>query len=174
MEGILTLAEFLVGEARILESGSDQAKKETKEQVPVDRVKDAPAVARELRWRVKQALGYSSDDEGSGSGRRPGAGSKRRRIEDEEEPSVFRNFKPRPWDAIVSKTEDAQTSDVKMPPVEPGDDDWTQRWTGDEIGGETDGKVSRRRELVTKVRRTGREKIERQRIERTVEEWTAA
>ncbi len=89
LEGILTLAEFLVGEARILESGSDQAKKETKEQVPVDRVKDAPAVARELRWRVKQALGYSSDDEGSG--RRSGAGSKRRRIEDEEEPSVFRN-----------------------------------------------------------------------------------
>lgn len=173
LEGILTLAEFLVAEARTLESGGDQAKKEAKEHIPADRVKDAPAVARELRWRVKQALGYSSEDEGSGSGRRSGAGSKRRRVEEEEEPSLFRNFKPRPWDAIVSKKEDAQTSDVKMPPVESGDDDWAQRWTGDEIGGEVDGKVSRRRELVTKVRRTGSEKIERQRIERLVEEWTA-
>ena len=46
-----------------MERGNDHAKREAREQVPNDRVKDAPALARELRWRVRLARGESSDDE---------------------------------------------------------------------------------------------------------------
>lgn len=165
LEGILTLADFLVSEARAVESGNEQAKKEAKEQIPNDRVKDAPAVARELRWRVKQALGYGSDDEGAS---RPRGIVKRRRTEDEET-GLFRNFKPRPWDAIVAKKTEAETSAAKMPATE--GDGWTDGWTGDVVEGDGAGQVVRRRETVTKVRRTGEGRVERQRIERVVEEW---
>ena len=177
LNGILTLAEFLVSEARILERGSEQAKKEAKEQIPTDRIKDAPAVARELRWRAKRALGYSSDDEGAGKSKYspiPVAGLKRRRVDEEEEEgtSQFKNFKPKPWGAVVTTKDDENVSTCRA--EKPGKDgDWTGRWMA---GTEGDGSgeeatVKKGREVVVKVRRT-RTGIERQRIERTVEEWT--
>ena len=49
LEGIEALADFLVSEARTMERGSDSAKRQAKEDVPGDRIKDAPALARELR-----------------------------------------------------------------------------------------------------------------------------
>jgi F-box/leucine-rich repeat protein 10/11 len=173
LKGILTLSEFLVSEARILERGSEQAKKEAKEQIPTDRIKDAPAVARELRWRAKRALGYSSDDEGVRKSKyspTPVAGSKRRRVDEEEETSQFRNFKPKPWDAMVTTKDDENVSTFRA--AKP-DGDWTGRWmAGTEGDGEgEEGTVKKGREVVVKVRRT-RTGIERQRIERTVEEWT--
>ena len=63
LDSVEVLAEFLVAEARVMEKGTDHAKREAKEQVPGDRVKDAPAMARELRWRVRLAGGYESDDD---------------------------------------------------------------------------------------------------------------
>ncbi|KAJ3517785.1 hypothetical protein NLJ89_g275 [Agrocybe chaxingu] len=179
LNGVLALSEFLVSEARILETGSEQAKKEAKEQIPSDRVKDASSVARELRWRVKQALGYDSEDEGSGpNGKSRGstaavAGSKRRRVDGHEETPHFKNFKPKPWDAMAVAKEDEKEDVVKVP--QPGDgEEWTQRWTGESMVPMADGPdatVKTRREIVVKVRRTMRG-IERQRIERTVEDWT--
>ncbi|KAF9472602.1 JmjC domain-containing histone demethylation protein 1 [Pholiota conissans] len=184
LNGVLTLSEFLVAEARILEKGTEQAKKEAKEQIPSDRVKDAPAMARELRWRTKQALGYSSDDEGAGGSKmqkhltNPPASFKRRRVEDEDETSHFRHFKPKAWDAIVTNKEEEQILSAKMPNAERKDEeDWTSDWVaGPEPtieGDAVDGKVKRRREVMMKVRRTASGKVERQRIERTVEEWSA-
>ena len=174
LNGVLTLAEFLVSEARILEKGSEQAKKEAKEQIPTDRIKDAPAVARELRWRAKRALGYSSDDEGKGKySPTPVAGSKRRRMdEEEEETSQFKNFKPKPWDAVVTTKDDENVSTCRA--GKPGTDgEWTGRWmAGTEgEGSGAEATVKKGREVVVKVRRT-RTGVERQRIERTVEEWT--
>lgn len=176
LNGVLTLAEFLVSEARILEKGSEQAKKEAKEQIPTDRIKDAPAVARELRWRAKRALGYSSDDEGGRKGKyspTPVAGSKRRRVDEEEETSQFKNFKPKPWDAAVTTKEDENVSTCRAAKPET-EGDWTGRWmagTEGEGTGEEEATVKKGREVVIKVRRT-RTGLERQRIERTVEEWT--
>jgi len=179
LSGILSLADFLVSEVRILESGTEQAKKEVREQIPVDRVKDAPAAARELRWRARLAFGYSSDDEGSGGTRKakksvtPPIGSKRKRVEDHDEIAHFRNFKPKPWDAVVAvKKEVNKTRASKAP--RPGEgDEWTSQWVTEvEVEGEDDeATVESCREVVTKVRRTMKG-LERQRIERTIEEWT--
>ncbi|EEB97929.1 hypothetical protein MPER_02654 [Moniliophthora perniciosa FA553] len=108
------LADFLVSEARILERGSEHHKKEIKEQVPYDRVKDAPAVARELRWRVRHALGSTSDDEsnsrdrnGNGNSTGVARNGKRKRARSDsasETPPLtlrFKNFKPETWDNIL-------------------------------------------------------------------------
>jgi len=176
LNGILALAEFLVSEARILESGSEQAKKEAKEQIPSDRIKDAPASARELRWRVNQALGYHSDDEGSSKTKGTVlAGTKRKRVDDPEELPHFRNFKPKVWDAVTTTAvEESQRVAKALQPREGSDDEWTRAYTVDDAvpvleDGE-EANVSSRREVVMKVRRTPKG-LERQRIERIVEEW---
>ena len=181
LSGILSLAEFLVSEARILENGTEQAKKEVREQIPTERVKDAPAVARELRWRTRLALGYSSDDESSGGTRKgkksvtPPIGSKRKRIEDHDEIAHFRNFKPKPWDAVVAVKKEVNKTRVSKAARPGEDDEWTSRWIteGDveDEGGEEEATVESCREVVSKVRRTIRG-LERQRIERTIEDWT--
>ncbi|KAF9532383.1 jumonji superfamily protein [Crepidotus variabilis] len=182
LNGIVALSEFLVSEARILETGSDQAKKETKEQIPSDRIKDAPAVARELRWRAKQALGCQSDDEGAvrpiqRAGSLSLAGTKRRRLDDREEtPSHFRNFKPKLWDAIVTSQPEESQRVSKTPRPHEGDE-WTKAYTGSDDAAQLsideemeEANVSSRKEVVVKVRRTAKG-LERHRIERTVEEW---
>ena len=180
LSGILSLADFLVSEVRILETGTEQVKKEVREQIPTDRVKDAPATARELRWRAKLALGYSSDDEGTGGIRKgnksvtPPVGFKRTRVEDHDEIAHFRNFKPKPWDAVVSvKKESNETRVSKAAPDE--GEEWTSRWINaeGEIEGEDEDEatVTSCREVVTKVRRTMKG-LERQRIERIIEDWT--
>jgi F-box and leucine-rich repeat protein 10/11 len=103
LASILSLATFLVSEVRNIERKGN-AYRESREMIPVDKVKDGPALARELRWRVRNALGADSGDEA-----RPrqklspisNGGNKRRRTMDET-PSCdlqkFRNFKPRVWD----------------------------------------------------------------------------
>ena len=72
LDSVEALADFLVAEARTIERGTEQAKRVAKEEVPGDRVKDAPALARELRWRVRAANGWGSEDEGGAKGRRKG------------------------------------------------------------------------------------------------------
>lgn len=176
LSGILALAEFLVSEARIMESGSEPARKEAKEQIPVDRIKDAPAAARELRWRVKQTLGYHSDDEGVSKPKNTIlAGTKRRRVDDQEDAPHFRNFKPKPWDSVTTTTAEESQHVLKAPKPKEDDDDWTRSYVidgdleMDDVEGE-EAQVNSRREVVIKVRRTAKG-LERQRIERTVEDW---
>lgn len=137
-------------------------------------MKDAPALARELRWRVKQAMGYNSDDEGSGSKPKGSAalGTKRRRVDDQEDAPQFRNFRPKSWDSITTAA--AEDNQRVMKALKPAEDDaeWTKPFILDDMKldeGE-EAMVSSRKEVVIKVRRTA-QGLERQRIERTVEEW---
>lgn len=175
LNGILALSEFLVSEARALETGSDQAKKEAKEQIPSDRVKDGPAMARELRWRVKLASGYTSDDEDTGGSRKGKtlvAGSKRKAQDAREEVSHFRNFKPKIWDAesVVKQHESSRMG--KRP--KPEGIDWAKAWLDAEPdvadAQSVDIPVKVRGETIVRVRRTATG-TERQRISREVEEW---
>ncbi|PPQ63192.1 hypothetical protein CVT24_005737 [Panaeolus cyanescens] len=165
LEGVLRLSDYLVSEARMLENGNDQQKKEAKEQIPSDRVKDGPAMARELRWRVKQAMGYSSEDE-SGRVKRT---LKRRRI-DGNEPGPFRHFRPKTWDGMNIQREEEEESLVKG--YSAGErPDWIEWWTGmnDNSGGK-EGKMIKRRETEVRVRKT-QKGIERHVIRRSIEEW---
>lgn len=165
LESTLSLADFLVSESRIIEGGSEVAKKESKENVPGEKVKDAPALARELRWRVKHALGYTSDTEGDHTRNeqygvvRTGPGV------------VFKNFVPRKWDRVVD--EDVGEEVTKVRAVRPGSlDEWVTTWedgSQDKEGGEA--KVLKRRKVMFRVRKT-EGGIERQRIERTFEDWS--
>jgi F-box/leucine-rich repeat protein 10/11 len=173
LNGILALAEFLVSEARTLESGTEGAKKEAKEQIPVDRVKDAPAFARELRWRVKQAMGDHSDDETSGNSRgtTTPAGTKRRRVDDQDDGPQFRNFRPKSWDSVITAAAEDSQRTTKAPKPAEDDVEWTKAFTLNDMKDEgEEATVSSRREVVIKLRRTA-QGLERQRIERTVEGW---
>lgn len=155
-----------------MERGSEQAKREAREQVPGDRIKDAPAIARELRWRVRLAAGLTSDDEGSGVSR---AKAKRAAATaaPPETTSKFRNFRPVEWDAVEEKKVDADKRTTKAP--KPDDAaEWKAAWVAwhssdDKSEGE-DVSVRRRQEMIIKVRRTPAG-IERQRVERVFEEW---
>ncbi|TFK25004.1 JmjC domain-containing histone demethylation protein 1 [Coprinopsis marcescibilis] len=170
---MLDLANFLVSEVRILERGSEQAKKEVKEQIPVDRVKDAPALARELRWRARLALGNTSADEQDGAAAN---GAKRKR-ETASGGGPFRNFKPKVWDDVAEDSEVGESKQLKCTWPKPSSGDgWTSAWlssTEPEGGeGEDDNKmaVNYHKERCVKVRRT-QTGIERHRIERIVEHW---
>ncbi|KAJ7184115.1 jumonji superfamily protein [Mycena filopes] len=173
LTSLLALADFLVSEARTLERGTDQAKKEAKEQIPTDRVKDAAAVARELRWRVRLAAGNMSDDEGS-SVKANGAGVKRKRIADDDERPRFKNFKPRRWDNVAEKANEGETRVVKANKPAEDDEAWKDLWmewaTGAAEGDATDAQVKSRTETIVRIRRTG-EGLERQRVERVIESW---
>lgn len=159
LSSMSALADFLVSEVRGLERGSEGVKKEVKDQIPSDRIKDAAAMARELRWRVRLATGYPSDNEGKASNR-----NKRKRSESgspaaQEEGGAFRNFKPKTWDRVVEKRTEEEAR--------------AERWveSGEEEGEGVEASVCRRRELVVKVRKTATG-VERQQIERVVEHWT--
>jgi hypothetical protein len=185
LEGIQALAKYLVSEVRIMERGTEQAKKDAKEQVPTDRVKDPAAVARELRWRAKLAGGYASDDDAPSHVPRDGKAvpngclgnginNKRKRTPSEEVGSK-RNFRPKLWDATVEHPiqRDAWVLKVKKPENGP---DWKDMWTDWEAerSQEIDGEkvdVTRQKISVVKIRRTSNG-LERHRIERVVEQWS--
>lgn len=174
-----------------MERGQDTAKRAAKEEVPGDRIKDAAALARELRWRVRLANGYTSDDDTRGrrktvtnghtNGSSSGAAAKKRKRGDEEGDAdevmqTFLHFRPRRWDSITSYPAEKEEKKVKAkrPTEEAG---WTDVWTTakdlDSLAeeGQEEAEVQLRRELVVKVRRTAKG-LERQRIERTLEDWT--
>lgn len=181
LEGIEALAGFLVSEIRTIERGTDQAKKEAKDQIPTDRVKDAAALARELRWRVRLAAGYGSDDEGLVRQEAKvgtltnGAGVKRKRgqIDNGDDRMVtFKNFKPKVWETVS----EAETEDKRVVKAsKPDNDQLKQHWVDwkeelPEGPGTDEADVNRRRDVIVKVRRTATG-VERQRVERVVEEW---
>ncbi|KAI0693879.1 Clavaminate synthase-like protein [Cytidiella melzeri] len=189
LESIEVLADFLVAEARLMERGSELAKKEAKDQVPGDRIKDAPALARELRWRVRLANGYASDDESkprrkaaitpSSIATHVSAPKKRKRAEDDVEANgPFLHFKPRPWDAMAAHPSEKNRKVTKA--RKPGafqESEWTKElveWKDVGIGEDDEGApeavVEFRRDVIVKVRRTDKG-FERQRVERVLEEW---
>ena len=165
LESILSLADFLVSESRIIERGAEAPKKESKESVPGEKVKDAPALARELRWRVKHALGNMSDTEGDHVHVEQCGGVIRAPV------TVFKNFVPKKWDRVVD--EDAGEELTKVRATQPDSlDGWVTTWTDgwkEDGGGEAE--VLKRRKVMFRVRKT-KSGIERQKIERTVEDWS--
>jgi F-box/leucine-rich repeat protein 10/11 len=165
LESILSLADFLVSESRIIERGSETAKKEAKENVPGEKVKDAPATARELRWRAKHALGYTSDTEDDHTHHDQCGGAIRTPV------AVFKNFVPKKWDRVVD--EDAGEEVAKVRALRPDSlDEWVTTWTdGREGNGAGEAEVLKRRKTLFRVRKT-ESGIERQRIERTIEDWS--
>ena len=122
LESLAALADFLVAEARSIEARpgaqgtanqTEAARKESKDAVPIEKVKDAPALARELRWRVRNARGIGSGDEGSKRGRSTpkeahgnSNGVKRKREgtdvgepgESDNGRQVFRNWRRKGWE----------------------------------------------------------------------------
>lgn len=172
-----------------MERGTENAKKEAKEQVPSDRVKDAPAVARELRWRVRLANGYVSDEDSKPRRKavlpttlpNAAAAKKRKRSEDGETDrddgnNLFLHFKPKPWDAITARPAERESKVLKahVPPSEGGE--WTKEWEEWEdltrsAEDAPEAMVEQRRDVIVKVRRTDKG-LERQRVERVLESWT--
>ena len=138
LEGIEALAEFLVAETRTMERGTEAARRQAKEEIPGDRVKDAPALARELRWRVRHAAGYASDDEGRGQKRSRGssangdsvvngASHKRKRAaadSGEDGVELFRNFKPPGWDRVEEQPTETEHVSVRGRRPDSGSDTW--------------------------------------------------
>jgi len=190
LESLEALCSYLISEVRTMERGNEATKRDAKEQVPTDRIKDAPALARELRWRVRLAAGTTSDDEEHG---RPAkraltngnanvnGGVKRKRspIEMQETETgttlarvQFRNFQPRGWDVVEDLPKEEETKTVQAVYPEVG---WQQRWIkwDDGVFGGDGGQqalVERKREITVRARKIdGR--VERQRIERMFEKW---
>ena len=157
MEGIEALADFLVSEARTMERGSDSAKRQAKEDVPGDRIKDAPALARELRWRVRHAAGYSSDDDsrssrksktGAVNGETNGIGNKRKRPMSEgteDNTELFRNFRRRGWekDVELPTERDSRIVRARKPISQDKSQEWAQPWVDgrEEVGGADDAEA---------------------------------
>ncbi|KAF9496072.1 Clavaminate synthase-like protein [Pleurotus eryngii] len=176
LASIAALADFLVSEARILEKGPEQVKRESKEQVPSDRVKDPPAISRELRWRVRQALGHDSDDEDSRPKESANHSRKRPRSESSDGvASHFRNFKPRGWDKVTSQAYEDQVVQEKVQRPAIDGDDWIETWPDTAKMEEDDCILANkriRRESMVRVRLKKDGGIERQRIDRILEDWT--
>ncbi|KAF9239635.1 Clavaminate synthase-like protein [Melanogaster broomeanus] len=191
LESLEALSSFIVSEARIMERGSEAAKRDAKDQVPAERVKDAPALARELRWRVRIAAGTESDDDElgrpvkkvmvNGHGSVNGVKRKRSPIEPGGKAGTgvgtgrvqFRNFQPKGWDVVEDLPKEEERQMVKA--SYPGEAGWQQRWIkwDNETLGEDAGwqaSVERKREVTVKVRKT-EGGLERQRIDRVLEKW---
>ena len=184
LESIEVLSDFLVSEVRAMERGPESLRRDVRDQIPIDKVKDAPAVARELRWRVRLAQGYTSDGDQSGRFRAgepmtKEVGRKRKRdlelSQTVQSDSRFRNFQPKIWEALAEEQEEG----VRHLTVQPAQDigslvegstDWkeepimSQMVNGDKV------EVGRRRQVIVKTRRTVNG-FERQRVERVVETW---
>lgn len=192
-----TLSDFLVSEARLIENtANDSTKKETKDMVPADKVPDPPALARELRWRLRLLLDGESGDEkptkqvnghgivnGGARSKRstPSNGVKRKRLANDERAGsqdtmlsdsaggIFKNYTPRPWES-VKKTDGLvlKRSAVPLP------EDWE---AGANVGSSRVGDLETRTDSVVKVRRVEGEKgkviLERETIVRTKEVWCA-
>lgn len=180
--GIEALAGFLVSQARTIERGTDQAKKEAKEQIPTERVKDPAALARELRWRVRLAAGYESDDDDDMGAEVKAVsshynGNKRKRSQLDivnDRTVIFKNFKPKMWEIVseVATEHNKRIVKARKPEGDLRGGQWVD-WK-DDIMDVADGDnvdVTRRRDVITKVRRTVGG-LERQKVERVIEEWT--
>ncbi|EIN07626.1 jumonji protein [Punctularia strigosozonata HHB-11173 SS5] len=179
LTSVEALADFLVSEVRTMERGSESAKREAREQVPSDRVKDAPGLARELRWRARLAAGYNSDDEGSGRRRvkqENGIAHKRKREDhghDDDSRPLFRNFHPKAWDAVSEQDMGTVSRVIKVPKsAQEHAETWMDCSTGpQETSDGEEVEVRRRVDVMTKYRKVSGG-VQRQRIERVWEDWS--
>ena len=174
------LARFLVAESRTLDKGTEAAKREAKEQMPFEKIKDPASMARELRWRVRAAAGVDSGDElededgvavkeEAGNGAMevepatPVVGSaigKKRKRQDAK--PVFRNWQPPEWEKVeIVPTRETQ---AELTSVEEDAEGWMKR---EGLAGQV--KRTMRVNEVSKIRRLGNGTIERYRVVRTVE-----
>lgn len=171
LKSIDALATFLVSEARIMERGSEVAKKEAKENVPADRIKDPSLLARELRWRVRSAAGADSDAELGGDGdelvpvkREPGGGRHPGRKRKEEHSTVlFKNWQPPEWNTVEHIPANESHDMIKV--EEAGEQgEWMKKegLTGDVMR-------TIKRNGVSKLRKLEHGAIERYSVVRTVE-----
>ena len=161
-----------------MERGSEAAKRDARDQVPTDRVKDPAALARELRWRIRLAAGATSDDEDLGRPAKKtmvnGHGVKRKRspLESQGAPVLFRNFQPTEWDVVLDLPNEEDSRTINVP--YPSEEGWQQRWCdwGNEPMGSdaSTASVARKRTVMVKIRSVDGG-LERQRIERVVEKW---
>ena len=172
---ILALAEFLVSEARLLEKGSEHSRKEARDQIPSDRIKDAPAMARELVWRARLLLnGSASDEEAVNDASNFKVGKRKRATESPgiDDNSSFKNFKPKKWDNSTEKVLEKELRTVRLSRPEE-DEKWKERWSEwrmlEDEGDAQVAQVTHFRDVLVRVRKTSRG-LERQRIERTIEE----
>ncbi|KAF8634158.1 hypothetical protein AX17_004276 [Amanita inopinata Kibby_2008] len=178
ISSIVALAEFLVSEARTLEKGTEQSKKEARDQIPSERIKDAAAMARELRWRAKiMAFGSASDEEGLRDSNGVIGGKRKRSTESPrvDDSPFFKNFKPKKWDYSLERTLEDENRMIRL--ERPEGTDWKERWSErmnlDDIAANDDtpvAEVAHHRDILVRVRKTSRG-FERQRIERMVEEF---
>jgi len=168
LDSLIALVDFLLSESRALERGSPQAKKEAKEQIPHDRVKDGPALARELAWRLRHASGNNSEDEQAPATN--GVGYKRKRTRSSSPPK-FKNFQPKGWGLVVESKAENDSKTLHLPRHEEMEK-WTEWDTYEDAENEPAVEVRSRKSVITKVRRKGEGVVERERVERTVEVWT--
>jgi hypothetical protein len=163
---------FLVSEARIMERGSEAAKKEARENVPGDKVKDPSILARELRWRVRNAAGVDSDAELGGDDasivpikREPGSSREtvKRRRRDDSTP-LFKNWQPPEWNHVEDSPVQTAHDTVKVENVANEDGGWMAK-----EGLQGDVMRSKKVNGVTKVRKLDHGAIERYSVIRTVE-----
>lgn len=154
-----------------MERGSEVAKKEAKDNVPTDRVKDPSLLARELRWRVRSAAGVDSDAELGGDGdeivavkREPGtARQPGRKRKDEHSTALFKNWQPPEWNTVDHIPANESHDTIKVEDIGEGGD-WMQKegLTGDVIR-------SIKRSGLSKMRKLEHGAIERYSVVRTVE-----
>ncbi|KZT54583.1 Clavaminate synthase-like protein [Calocera cornea HHB12733] len=188
LRGLLQLADFLVSEARLIESGVDTPqRREAKDSIPTEKVKDALALARELQWRVREALGTEEEEERPTKRRKVSTtyskGKQKRVIEDTDDEDAepgnhrrpqFKNWAPKKWDVRTERELDERREVVAA------DDagDWVlQEGALDKLGAKGEEGV----EHVTtgtewvRIRRfkgeDGKERVERVKITRVVENW---
>ena len=162
----------------MIEKGTEAAKREAKEQVPFEKIKDPASMARELRWRVRAAAGVDSGDEledETGAAVKEEAadgamevesvtpvgsalGKKRRR---QDAKPIFRNWQPPEWEKVETVPTRETQADFS---VEEDAEGWMK---GEGLAGQV--KRTLRVNEVSKIRRLGNGTIERYRVVRTVE-----
>ena len=181
LESVEALSDFLVSEVRAMERSPESVKRDIRDQVPGDKVKDAPAVARELRWRVRLAGGYTSDGDNLDQAREltpKDVGRKRKRDSEPPPPdlaipsdSIFRNFRPKTWETVEEENEES-TRHLTVRNIDPlieSLSEWKDEPPSAPEGHEV--QVGRKRQVIMKTRKTDRG-FERQRIERVLERWS--
>jgi len=174
LKSLDALAGFLVSEARTIERGSEVAKKEARENVPADRVKDASLLARELRWRVRSAAGVDSDVELGGDDddtivpikRDPAAArdATRKRRRDDASGPLFKNWQRPEWSNVENAPVRETHDTIKVEENAQGEADWISR-----AGVKGDVMRSSKSNGVTKFRKLDHGAIERYSVVRTME-----
>jgi hypothetical protein len=189
LESVEALANFLVSEVRLVEKSGEGNRREAREMVPLDKVKDPAALARELRWRVRMAMGAGSGDEGRSKPRlnavaANGVVKRKREVTDvgakSEEEVHTKNYQPKGWD--MERRVPGGLSFLRRKAAKPQEDKaeegWME-WDSNGMGqvaqqGEDEAEVEVKRDVTVRARRyvkDGMLYLERHRAERVLEIW---